>query len=142
LKLQAWLDGELPPAEAEAVAASVEQDPALRLLAEELSATKQLLRGSELERRLPESREFFWSRIEREIRPRESLARPERSPWRTWLFRLATPTAIAAALAALLVLPDRSIVSTAVVESPLEDVGSVTFRSEAEGMTIVWINTR
>ena len=77
LKLQAWLDGELPEAEAKEVAKWVAQDPEAALLQGELKNTRQALAAGEKPMQLPESREFFWSKIEREIsRTRQPHPRP------------------------------------------------------------------
>ena len=67
LKLQALLDGELPEREAAEVEARVKADPQAQALLDELRMTTTALRGNELERALPETREFFWSKIERTI---------------------------------------------------------------------------
>ena len=67
LKLQAYLDGELPPQETEKVIHSLRTDPEALALHEELKLTKSLLQGNELEIKLGESREFYWSKICREI---------------------------------------------------------------------------
>jgi len=149
IRLQAWLDGELPAGEAQAAAAWVQRDPEAGTLARELRAAKTALAGNELERALPESREFYWSKIERDIaRAKTPVPAPARPAWLAGWFRLLAPVGIAAALALLVsgpTLPWRpkaKLVSTAVIESPLDDVSSITFRSESEGMTVVWINVR
>jgi len=49
-------------------------------------------------------------------------------------------------LALLLGLPEllsvRPSSAYAEIETPLSDIGSITFRSETEHMTIVWVDTR
>ena len=67
IKLQAHLDGELTGRDAQQVAALLESDVEARALFNELQQTRTVLKGNEPEFRLPESREFFWSKIEREI---------------------------------------------------------------------------
>src|SRR6266480_3982861 len=67
LKLQAFLDGELPEGDAEKVAKWLAQDQEAVLLHAELKNTRQALAGAEKPLQLLESREFFWSKIEREI---------------------------------------------------------------------------
>src|SRR3954451_11736217 len=67
LKLQAYLDGELPEPEARQMAKWLAQDQEAVLLHAELKNTRQALAGAEKLVQLPESREFFWSKIEREI---------------------------------------------------------------------------
>src|SRR5437667_753153 len=90
LKLQAYLDGELPEAEARAVANWLAQDREAVALFGELRNTRQALVGVEVGVTLPESREFFWSKIEREIRRQEQtqpLSPPVRfvTAWRRFL---------------------------------------------------------
>ena len=67
LKLQAYLDGELAPAELREITELLAQDTESKALYAELQATKALVRGNELEHKLGESREFYWSKIAREI---------------------------------------------------------------------------
>src|SRR5690348_1520442 len=103
LKLQAYLDGELPEAEAKDVAKRVAQDQEATLLLAELKNTRQALAGGEVLRQLPESREFFWSKIEREIErldaPRPALVQQSiLSRWR----RLLVPLSAAAVLGILI----------------------------------------
>src|SRR5260370_22648469 len=74
LKLQAFLDCELPEAEAREVANWLARDQEAALLLAELRRTREALSGFESTIRLPESREFFWSKIEREIRRQEQTA--------------------------------------------------------------------
>src|SRR5438445_3348784 len=79
LKLQAYLDGELPEAEAREVANWLAQDREAVALHAELRNTRQAMVGLEVGIELPESREFFWSKIEREIlrqQAPEPVARP------------------------------------------------------------------
>ncbi len=74
LKLQAWLDGELTAAEARSIGREIAADADASRLVTELQAIKSTLAGNELPMPLPESREFFWSKIERQIQ-REAVRR-------------------------------------------------------------------
>jgi len=146
IKLQAYLDGELANAEAREIASLIESDASARALLGELQQTRQLLRGNELEIRLPESREFFWSKIEREINQLEMAPIESKSPgWVFFLqrhFAAATGTCVAAALV-LFVAFQMNWVSPDLfeeIENPLEDTGSFSFRSESQQMTLVWIS--
>ena len=104
LKLQAWLDAELPAAEAEQMRRRAATDPeAARLLAE-LQNIKTALLQNETTVTVPETRPFYWSQIERRIQRQASL-RPSPGPsWaerlRRWLAPLAGLAALAAALLA------------------------------------------
>src|SRR5438094_10004730 len=98
LKLQAFLDGELPDAEARVVANWLAQDQEAVALLAELRQTRQSLAGFEAGVRLPESREFFWSKIEREIERQEEPAPAveRRSLLARWLRFLIPAGAVAA----------------------------------------------
>jgi anti-sigma factor RsiW len=150
LKLQAYLDGELSGREARDVAEWLSSDSDAKLLFAELQNTKTALKENELPIKLPETREFFWSKIQREIERQEP--RPERPavsvPVWAWLRRYVAPISVGiAAVAALLITIDRSPVGPAgsqlgEVESMLEDMGVYTFRSQADEMTVVWVYNR
>lgn len=150
LKVQSWIDGELSAREAVEVEAMVRDDAQLRALAADLRRLQSFLRSGEQPRQVPCSPEFYWSGIERGIDALDqdgdrSRAKIHRLPW--WL-RVMAP--LAAGVAVLLVLfmslPDGSSAflsgSYAEIDSPLSDVGSITFRSETEHMTIVWVDSR
>ena len=145
LKLQAWLDGELPQSEAAEVAQWVAQDREAAALAEELRMTRGALAGFEAEVRLPESREFFWSKVEREI---ERLEQPGTSSTReSWLVRvrrfLVPASAVAAVLTAGLMLTQWAGppggTATAATETTLADSGAFTYRDYSAGATLVWL---
>jgi anti-sigma factor RsiW len=146
LKLQAYLDGELPERDAREVAKLLAQDQEATLLLGELRNTRQALKGSEALVQLPESREFYWSKIAREI---ERLDRPERvEQKRPFIFRLQrflVPVTGALAVAVFLgITLLNSSTGTTLGETELanEDMGAITFRSESEGMTTVWLYNR
>ena len=152
LKVQAYLDNELSPADARKVGTWLSSDPAARELYNELKDTREVLVQNEPALKLPESREFFWSKIERGIAttqrvPSEPVARP-------WWTRLLAPAAGAVALFALVfTLVDRGgggqpvELSQSIERAPLHqfegapDVSTIAFRSEAEGVTVVWLST-
>lgn len=147
LKLQAYLDNELPPAEAQKVAQWLEQDEPARAIYEELRSTKLLLAGSGLEMKVPETREFYWSKIEREIAG-QPLVRTT-AHWLAlpnWCYRLAAPLAGAALLMVLAVfifkpsiIPQRIAGYFHEIDTPLEEDDAISFHSQEAGMTVVWI---
>src|SRR5689334_16490428 len=100
LKLQAYFDGELPEAEAREVAAWLARDAdAVGLLAE-LRYTRQAARNFESDIKLPETREFYWSKIRREIgrlEQTEPVAR-DAAPVIAWWRRFLVPAGAFAAL--------------------------------------------
>jgi anti-sigma factor RsiW len=147
-KLQAHLDGELSPGENAEVAALMQKDSTARDLYTELQQTSVALKPNELERRLPESREFFWSKIEREIQKLEAApAVSESTPW--WLtfvrrhaaavsgFGVATALLVVAAFQMNFV-PSHDPLEE--IENPLAGSSAFSFRSESQKMTFVWIS--
>ncbi len=148
LKLQAWVDGELSAADAREVARWVERDPEAAALVGQLRALRHWLAAGEPARAVPESREFYWAQIARQLTPRP-LAVPDRAAWTGW-WRPARAWLIpvAAVLVGLLVwwAPSRLPAQNAAVrppeiETPPTELGTFTFRSEAEQMTVVWVNS-
>jgi anti-sigma factor RsiW len=146
LKLQAFLDGELPETEASEVTNWLARDREAAALLEELRNTRGALAGAETGVRLPESREFFWSKVEREIRRLDApAAKPARQSYFTLFRRFLVPaSAVAVVLIAGLVL-NRSASPSAhpsatVVETALADSGAFTYRDYSAGTTLVWLS--
>jgi len=142
LKLQAYLDGELPESEAKEVAKWLAQDQEAMLLHSELKNTRQALAGGETPMQLPESREFFWSKVQREI-SRLEVAEPAGQKesllvhWR----RLLVPISAAAVLGIVILTaigPFES--SSPESEVASEDSGSFVYRDESSGTTLVWLS--
>jgi anti-sigma factor RsiW len=146
LKLQALLDGELPKAEASEVTKWVARDREAAALLEELRNTRGALAGSEAGVRLPESREFFWSKIEREIQRLETPApKPVRPSYWTIFRRLLVPaSAVAVVLIAGLALNQPfgpwGHAATTGVETAVADAGAFTYRDYSAGATLVWLS--
>lgn len=143
-KLQAYLDGELPEAEAREMAAYVARDADARALLTELKNTQTAIADYESDIKLPESREFYWSKIRREIQRLEG-AGPAAKPASLFgsLRRLFVP---AAALALLVIatlitvrqLPSRS--ASAVLETETAYADVFTYRDYDSGTTLVWLS--
>jgi anti-sigma factor RsiW len=145
LKLQAYLDGELPEAEAREVAKLLAHDQEAVLLMAELRNTRQALKGAEALIQLPESREFYWSKISREIERLEQPAQVEQKrPFIFKLQRFLVPVTGALAVAVFLGITLFSNSGTALGETELstDEMGAITFRSESAGMTTVWLYDR
>ena len=153
LKLQAWLDGELPEGEAGAVARMADTDLEVRALVAELRTTKGFLIGNEPEHILPESHDFHWSKIRREI---ERLEQPQaavatRGSWLAGLGRVLAP-ASGVALVAIVTLVSLNflqprdtgdaLAGMVEVENPSEHIGSISYRSQNENMFVVWLYDR
>ena len=144
LKILAYVDNELPAAERAVVSKLLASDPAARALADELTSSARWLRENEPVPPVPVTREFYWSQIARRIDREEKVPRPQVA----WWFRLLAPAGVVAAVVAALFLvarqPGDPVLTAEVrddVESSLEQSSSFTFRSEAEGMTVVWVDT-
>lgn len=156
LRVQAYLDNELTPGEARHMATLLTSDTEARDLYAELKQTKEVVRGNEPELRLNESRDFYWSKIQRQIATVER--EPQRAPTPWWM-RFMVPVAGAVALFAILlsvVRPDRVTRSTASARpvasepgGPLHqgevmapEMSAITFRSQLdkdESVTLVWL---
>lgn len=145
--LQAYLDGELPDGEARAVSDLIARDADARALAAELKNTRSALRGFESEIKLPEGREFYWSKIEREIR-RSERTQPvaSESTWLSSLLRrfLVPAGAMAALVIAALVILRQPPTTTAFgdpeAETAFADAGAFTYRDYTAGTTLVWLS--
>jgi anti-sigma factor RsiW len=146
LKLQAFLDGELPKAKASEVANWVARDREAAALLEELRTTRKALTGFEAGIQLPESREFFWSKVEREIQRLEMPA-PKPAPvpffalWRRFLVP-ASAVALVFIAGVLLTRPTGPAGRTAAaeIETALADSGAFTYRDYSAGTTLVWLS--
>src|SRR5262245_32747545 len=99
LKLQAFLDGELPEKEAREVASLVARDAEAADLLKELRNTRQAIAGFEQGVKLPETREFFWSKIERDIQRLEAAKPGPARPLMARFWRLLVPVGALAGLA-------------------------------------------
>src|SRR5687768_6783239 len=112
LQVQAYLDNELSPGEARNISKLISSDAEARDLFGELKSTREALVANEPLPSLPESREFYWSKIQRAIeRAERTNERVTPSASRPWWLRIMAPIAGAVALFAVLlsvVGPNRS----------------------------------
>jgi anti-sigma factor RsiW len=146
LKLQTFLDGELPEAEASEVANWVARDREAAALLEELRNTGKALAGFEAGIQLPESRDFFWSKIQREIQRLEAPA-PQSAPaplfalWRRFLVP-ASALALVFVAGVVLIQPigQSGRTPAAAIETALADAGAFTYRDYSAGTTLVWVS--
>jgi anti-sigma factor RsiW len=146
LKLQSYLDGELPEAEARQVANWLAQDQEATALLAELRNTRQAMAGFENGLRLPESREFYWSKIKREIErlePRAPVREPTTPIW-VRLRRLLVPLSVAAVAVAAILATNRQLLSGSSdgfrTETALADSGAFTYHDYSAGTTLVWLS--
>jgi len=149
--LTAHLDGELPASESAEARAWIAGDAEAAALLAELQNTRKALAGHEEGIRLPEPREFFWSKIEREInRQEQTSAVRDPSGAKSWLWWLRLPFASAGAVAIMAILllvlvmhPGPSAASQyAEVELAASDMTTSTFRDQDQRMTVVWLHDR
>lgn len=145
LKLQSYLDGELSEADARQVANRLAQDQDAAALLTELRQTRTALAGFEEGIKLPESGEFYWSKIQRAIereQPPAAVA-PAGLPWLSRFRRLLAPLAGLAtiALVAFVVTQQNgSESSEGSDETALEDSGALTYHDSSAGATLVWLS--
>jgi anti-sigma factor RsiW len=144
LRLQAFLDGELPEKDTRDIAAWLAADADATALLGELRNTRKALVDFEPELKLPESREFYWSKIKREIERSAPVAAPAQSvsPF-AWVRRILLPLGAVAtiALAGIITFHQFSGGARPVqVNAILADAGAFTYRDESQGMTVVWLS--
>lgn len=144
LKLQAYLDGELTDREAEAVGNLLARDSAAQSLLVELTNTREALVAHESACKVPDSREFYWSKIQRQIHGEAkatAIARP-RVSLSVWLSRALLPTGAAAALiiAVMLSLPHGAS-GLSDVSFTSGDSAAFTYHDYATGTTLVWLDS-
>lgn len=149
LELQAWVDGELSAGDARRVAAFAESDADARALANELRMAKAFISANEPEVKVPDTREFYWSQIQRRIAQAEPA--PAASPALSWQFvwrRLVTPLSGLALVTFLAVVSFNTFREPAIddssrfmveVENLSDDVGSISYRSQSENMFVVYL---
>ena len=143
LKLQAYLDGELSETEARKVASWIEKDQDAAALFAELSFTHQDLAQQEQAMLLPESREFFWSKIEREILRQERPPLREKSvPWWVAWRRVLVPVGGAAGLVLAGLIAGGFIGGSSApqMETATADSGAFTYHDYDAGTTLVWLS--
>jgi anti-sigma factor RsiW len=140
LKLQAYLDGEMPSGEAKVVRDLLARDAAARDLLAELTHTRDALAGHEAMIKLPESREFYWSKIQREIARETKSERSASFSLSAWLRRMLVPAgAVAAvAIAVMLSLPHRD--GTEDYSTSSDEAATFTYHNYATGTTLVWLD--
>ena len=140
LKLQAYLDGELPSAERNEVEALLAQDADAKALFAELGNTTKALAGFEAGIKLPESREFYWSKIQREIGRQPAQTQRPAPSFAERLRRLLVPASVCAAavIAVAIVLPQLRHQGVTLTDS--DDAGVFTYHNYEAGATLVWLD--
>jgi anti-sigma factor RsiW len=144
LKVQAWLDGELPDHEARRMGEWIARDSEAAALAAELGCVKQAMFRQEATGTLGESREFYWSKIQGQIQRQASVRRNDGLPWYARWRKYMAPLAGVATLACLLVVAVVRNGSPAFdeISSTGEGMEAVTFHDQAAQMTVVWLQDK
>jgi len=145
LNLQAYLDGELSPREAKRVSDWLASDRDAVQLFAELQNTKTALTHNDLELKVPETREFYWGKIERQIQS-EAQSRPAtvRLPLLRWQ-KFFAPLVGAAAMFVLLIVSVKQFSPASAsddVTTTSDEMEALTFRDHSAGMTVVWLQER
>jgi len=106
----------------------------------ELRNTRQALVGLEVGVTLPESREFFWSKIEREIYHQEQTEPAPRpaSAFAAWR-RFLVPAGAVAALAMATLIGLYSGSNGPTHEMAVAAPGAFTYHDFSAGTTLVWL---
>ena len=145
LEIMAQIDGELDAGRQAEVQRLVASDASAAALHRELTQMRQAVRSHEPIGRVSDTREFYWSQIQRRIATEEKAATKATEPkpgMMTWLRWLA-PAFGVAAVAVVVTLQQASPAITDIatnVDSSQTEASSLTFRSEADGVTVHWIN--
>jgi anti-sigma factor RsiW len=152
LKLQAFLDGELPERKAREILSWTQRDGAAAALLAELKNTRAAMTQAEPHVSVPESREFFWSKIEHEIQRQKPAAASAPAiflftAFRRWLLpAVAVSTLVIAGMIAHFNVPKATVetvadADTPTVETTLADSDATTYRDASEGTTLVWFSS-
>jgi anti-sigma-K factor RskA len=141
LKVQAWLDGETSDHEAARIADLLAKDAEANALAAELGTVRNTMAGSELVVPLPETREFYWSKIERQIQLESRQPRHAPVSWLAHWRRVMMSLAGVTALACVLITAVKQLHQPTFDEISDTDAGmdAVTFHDQSAEMTVVWL---
>jgi hypothetical protein len=155
LKLLAYADGELPAAEMEEIELLLKENNAAADLLAEFQWSRACISGADCDLKVPESREFYWSKVSRaiELSDRElerTSAGVRQAPW--WQ-RVVMPLA---GLAAVALVFNANIGKqgtdgvdmgaaggsiTTASEPVWEDANVYEFYDEKEKMSVIWVTT-
>jgi len=141
LRLQAWVDGEMSEREAARIATWVARDAEAGELAAHLRAVRKLVVDNEPVLPLPETRQFYWSQIERQIQREAPDSEPAPISWLARWRQLMISVGGATALACVLILAVNQIHRPTFDEISATDLGmeAVTFHDQSAQMTVVWL---
>ncbi len=141
-KLQAHLDGELSDREGRELSELLSQNRGAQMLLAELNFTKTALCGNEVELKLPETREFYWGKIQREIERSGAMEPQISSAFQWWKPRWVAGIASACALLMVSFIAFRDTANYGELEGANGDMGAITYHSDSERMTVVYLFDR
>lgn len=148
LKIQALVDGELTESEAEQMRECMDNDVRLQILYVRLIQARDLISKYEMSRVLPESGDFYWAKIAKEIEI-DGVAnqRTNYSMVTKWLFRRLAPLLGIATIAMLITLQQSSVPDLGIeiesdheLELSSDGIEVMTFNSADDSMSIVWLD--
>jgi anti-sigma factor RsiW len=141
LKVQAWVDGELSDHEARKIGEWIASDAEASALAAELGSVKEAMSNNEIAVTLTDSRDFYWSKIERQIQREAAMAAPRKMPWFAGWRRFLAPACGVAALACVLLVAVRQAGTPNFdeISSTIDGMEAVTFHDQSSQTTIVWL---
>jgi len=142
LKWQAYFDGELPEGESREMADRLARDPGAAALLTELRQTREAMAGFEDGIQLPEARDFYWSKIRREIERQDAPAAqlPSSVPLIARLRRFLVPAAGLALLVIAGIVSIQGPEEPASIETALADPGAMIYHDYSAGATFVWLS--
>lgn len=162
IQIQAYLDEELSSEAKLHLLARLEKDPEARQLCDALKAEQAMLKQvGEKEYELPVAHSYFWKGISEEIEPRKPQvdSQTERQPSGgiqrlfSWLIPVGATACIALVMFQKGYLNDvidgikssgikaaRRAPSFHEIDSQQQNAGFISFRSESEGVSVVWIS--
>ena len=148
LKLQSYLYGELSADESQAVTKLLARDAAARDLLIELTNTRSALQANEPEMKVPDSREFYWSKIRRQIEQGERVSEvPQSISIMERIRRMLVPAGAVAAVALGLMVVQQQLgpnigggIIAMEADGAHEDSETFTYRDYGSGTTLVWLS--
>lgn len=154
LQLQAYMDGELSRAQAQRIENGLLASNEGRQLLEELRWIDRMLASNEPGTTVPETREFYWSRIEHGIALAEAAAARRSSVsasawlspsrWLAPVSGFAIVCVLALAATQFFDFSPTGLASgqLARVESPSKSMESYSFESKSENVFVIWLYER
>ena len=147
LKLMAYVDGKLPTEEVAEIESLIKADQEAADLVSELRWAQEAITGNELELKVPETREFYWSKISKAIEFEEKQAERAATPSENqkWWNKILLPFAGLAAVALVFTFANPqsgTFVDDPGMGGPLESgVTLDEYYDEQEQTSMIWVTT-